>query len=72
MNSKALTSEIVLGDRRYTVDKKLGADNSATYIFQSENGDAGMTVYTISPGIKVVHHSVRTDRSYLGTVKKAM
>lgn len=70
MNNETLTSEIVLGDRRYTVDKKLGADNSATYIFQSENGDAGMTVCTISPGIKVVHHSVHTDRSYLGTVKK--
>lgn len=70
MNKEDAASEIVFAGRSYAVGKRLNTDNSATYIFQGENGDAKMTVYTISPGIKVVYHSVHTDRSYLGTVKK--
>lgn len=29
-----------------------------------------MTVYNISSGVKVIHHSFHTDSSYLGAAKK--
>lgn len=70
MSNIKTTSEIFFGDRKYTVNKKVHDDNSATYMFQGENGDSQMTIYTISDGIKVIHHAVHTDRSYLGAVKK--
>lgn len=58
------------GDREYTVKKKLHDDSSITYGFQDENGDSKMRIYTAFPGIKIVHHDVHTDKSFLGTAKK--
>lgn len=52
------------------ISKKFNYDGSTTYLFQDENGDAQMTVYNISSGVKVIHHSVHTDCSYLGAAKK--
>ncbi|MFR6066417.1 MAG: hypothetical protein ACLUH5_10325 [Eubacterium sp.] len=52
------------------ISKKFNYDGSTTYLFQDENGDAQMTVYNISSGVKVIHHSFHTDSSYLGAAKK--
>lgn len=54
------------------ISKKFNYDGSTTYLFQDENGDAQMTVYNISSGFKVIHHSFHTDSSYLGAEKKEM
>lgn len=60
----------VVGDRQYTVSKKFCSDGAVVYSFLDANGDSRMTVYNLSPGIKLTHHSVHTDRSHLGTTKK--
>ena len=68
MNEKQ--SPVVLGKRSYTINKCFNADSSVTYSFFNRKGDTKMTVYPLSPGIKLTHHAVHTDRSFLGTSKK--
>lgn len=64
------TSKATIGERQYTVSKESCPDGATTYSFLNDNGDSQMKVYNLSPGIKLTHHSVHTDRSYLGTAKK--
>lgn len=63
-------SKVTIGDRLYTVGKESCLDGAMIYSFTNEHGDSQMRVYNISPGIKLTHHSVHTDRSYLGSSKK--
>lgn len=63
-------SKISYGGRKYAVSKKFNNDGSITYKFRGDSGDSQMTVYNVFPGIRVVHHAVHTDRSFLGTSKK--
>lgn len=58
------------GDREYIVTKELHDDLSISYGFQDEKGDSKMRIYTLFPGIKIIHHDVHTDKSFLGTAKK--
>lgn len=60
----------VIGGRKYTVEKKICSDGAVEYSFLEDGGDAQMRVYQLSPGIKLIYHSVHTDRSYLGTAQK--
>lgn len=70
MTDEKPTSKATIGDRQYTVSKESCPDGATTYSFLNDNGDSQMKVYNLSPGIKLTHHSVHTDRSYLGTAKK--
>lgn len=70
MTDKKATLKAVKKSDSYTVSKKACADGATMYSFSDENGDSGMRVYNLSPGIKLTHHSVHTNRSYLGTAKK--
>lgn len=63
-------SKVTIGDREYTVSKQACQDGATTYSFVDNNGDSQMKIYNLSPGIKLTHHSVHTDRSYLGAAKK--
>lgn len=63
-------SKVTIGDREYTVSKQACQDGATTYSFVDNNGDSQMKIYHLSPGIKLTHHSVHTDRSYLGAAKK--
>ncbi|MBE6636907.1 MAG: helix-turn-helix transcriptional regulator [Ruminococcaceae bacterium] len=63
-------SKATIGDREYTVSKQACQDGATTYSFVDNNGDSQMKIYNLSPGIKLTHHSVHTDRSYLGAAKK--
>lgn len=58
------------GDREYIVTKELHDDLSISYGFRDEKGDSKMRIYTLFPGIKIIHHDVHTDKSFLGTAKK--
>lgn len=70
MTDEKPISKTTIGDRQYTVGKESCPDGATTYSFLDDNGDSQMKVYNLSPGIKLTHHSVHTDRSYLGTAKK--
>lgn len=70
MDKTESSTEIVPGNRQYTVHKKLNTDRSVTYTFKDENGDSQMTVFTVFPGIKLMYHAVHTDHSFLGACKK--
>lgn len=59
-----------MNKERERINKKFNNDGSITYLYQDETGDAQMTIYNISSGVKVMYHSVHADYSYLGTVKK--
>lgn len=65
-----MTSKTIIGNKEYIVEKKACFDGAMTYSFINKNGDSQMKVYNLSDGIKLTHHSVHTDRSYLGTAKK--
>lgn len=69
VNRRNAAAQIMLGDRTYSMNKESHED-SVTYAFQEENGNMEMTVWVISYGIKLIHHCVHTNRSYLGTAKK--
>ncbi len=70
MTDEKPISIATIGGRRYTVNKEFCSDGATTYSFFSDNGDSQMKIYNLLPGIKLTHHSVHTDRSYLGTSKK--
>lgn len=55
---------------KHCVRKTFCPDGAVRYSLQDEHGDSQMKIYHLSPGIKLTHHSVHTDSSYLGTVKK--
>lgn len=66
-NTMATTT---IGDRKYVVHKENCTDDATSYLFSDDNGDFCMKSYVIAPGIKITHHSVHTDKSYLGSAKK--
>lgn len=70
MNDEKPTSKATLGGRQYTVSKEACSDGASAYTFQDDNGDLRMKIYNLSTGVKLTHHSVHTDRSYMGTSKK--
>lgn len=70
MRKARIIGEIKLGNKKYSVGKRINPDSSATYIFQNKKGDTQMTVYHLFTGIKLTHHAVHSNSSYLGAVKK--
>lgn len=65
-----ITAKAAVGQKRYRISKEFCSDGATEYSFWDANGDSQMKVYHLSSGIKLTHHSVHTDHSYLGTAKK--
>lgn len=63
-------NHVTVGDRSYAVGRNPRSDGSVSYTFSDGNGDSEMHVYHLSPGIKLTHHSVHTDRAYFGSGEK--
>ncbi len=63
-------SRLSFGGRQCTLRKQHCEDGSTLYSFVDDSGDSQMKVYSLLPGINLIHHSVHIDRSYLGAAKK--